>query len=54
MQKHAELVDRFRINKNQLKMIFVDETVINAARERIKLKAIILKLILRRIDFTNS
>jgi len=25
MQKHADLVDRFRINKNQLKMIFVDK-----------------------------
>ena len=28
MQKHADVVDRFRINKNQVKMIFVDETLI--------------------------
>ncbi len=28
MQKHAEVVDRFRINKNHVKMIFVDETLI--------------------------
>jgi transposase-like protein len=28
MQKHAEIVDRFRINKNHVKMIFVDETLI--------------------------
>ncbi len=28
MKKHAEVVDRFRINKNQVKMIFVDETLI--------------------------
>jgi len=25
MQKHADLVDRFRINRNQLKMIFIDK-----------------------------
>jgi transposase-like protein len=28
MQKHADVVDRFRVNKNQVKMIFVDETLI--------------------------
>ncbi len=28
MQKHAEVVDRFRVNKNQVKMIFVDETLV--------------------------
>ena len=28
MQKHADVVDRFRINKNQVKMILVDETLI--------------------------
>ena len=28
MQKHAEIVDLFRINKNHVKMIFVDETLI--------------------------
>lgn len=27
-RKHAEVVDRFMINKNQVKMIFVDETLI--------------------------
>jgi hypothetical protein len=32
MQKHDEVVDRFRINKNQLKMIFVDETLIQIDR----------------------
>jgi hypothetical protein len=29
MQKHAEVVvDRLRINKNQVKIIFIDETLI--------------------------
>jgi len=28
MQKHADVVDRFWVNKNQVKMIFVDETLI--------------------------
>ena len=28
MQKHADVVDRFKVNKNQVKMIFVDETLI--------------------------
>jgi putative transposase len=29
MQKHADIVvDRFRVNKKQVKMIFVDETLI--------------------------
>ena len=27
-KKHAEVIDPFRINKNQVKMIFVDETLI--------------------------
>ena len=28
MQKHADVLDRFKVNKNQVKMIFVDETLI--------------------------
>jgi hypothetical protein len=28
MQKHADVGDRFKVNKNQVKMIFVDETLI--------------------------
>jgi putative transposase len=28
MQKHAYMVDQFRVNKNQVKIIFVDETLI--------------------------
>ena len=28
MQKHADVVNRFRINKNQVKILFVDETLI--------------------------
>ena len=27
-EKHADIVDRFKVNKNQVKMIFVDETLI--------------------------
>ena len=28
MQKHADVVDRFRVNRNQVKVIFVDETLL--------------------------
>ena len=28
MQKHADVVDQFKVNKNQVKMIFVDEILI--------------------------
>jgi hypothetical protein len=28
MQKHADVVNRFRVNKNQAKMVFVDERLI--------------------------